>query len=124
MKDFWRYCKVVNGLFGVSLIIWLISSLITFEKVDMRNTSIISIFLLGFFIIVFLSSLVFYFLTNSVLTTNEQIKYSLVILIVILNFIFLIIPQGDKSYIILPIFFTTASLIYIFKNLKTEKSPE
>ena len=124
MKEFWRYFKVTNGLFGASLIVWLVSIIIPMDKIDDRTAVIVSVFLFGLFFIVFLSSLVFYLLTKTVFTTNEQIKYSLIILIVILNFIFLIISLGDKSYIALPIFFTATSLIYFFKNRKIEKSPE
>lgn len=124
MKDFWRYCKVINGLFSTSLIIWFISSYMALGKMDARTTVIVSIFLFGAFFLVFLSSLVFYLLTKSILTINEQIRYSLIILIVILNFILLVVAQGNKDFIVLPAFFTAASLIYIFKNHKTKKSPE
>lgn len=124
MKDFWRYCKIPNGIFSASLIIWLISNLITIDEMDAINAIIISIFLFGSLFLVFLSSLVFYLLTKNILTTGEQIRYSLIILIAILNFIMLVVAEGNKDFIVLPIFFTAASLIYIFKNRKTEKSPE
>jgi hypothetical protein len=121
MKDFWRYCKIINGLFGTSLIIWFISSYITLNKMETRTAVIVSIFLFGSFFLVFLSSLVFYLLTKSILTINEQIRYSLIILIVILYFILLVVAQGNKDFIVLPVFFTAASLIYILKNRKTKK---
>ncbi|MBE8724816.1 hypothetical protein C4F50_07605 [Flavobacterium sp. KB82] len=124
MKDYWQYCKVVNGLFGISLIIWFICNSFPFDKMDAISAVISSLFLFGSLFLVFLSSLIFYLLTKNILTIYEQVRYSLVSLIAILNFFFIVVTKADKSYIVLPLFFTIASLIYIIMNRKIEKSPE
>ncbi|WP_338839483.1 hypothetical protein [Flavobacterium ginsenosidimutans] len=116
-NNFLQFIKVTNGIFFISILIWLLFWLKTDGIGDLRNLTIILYLLFASEIFVLICSTIFYFLTKNMLTLKEQIKYTLIILIFVIDFFCL--AQGavmDRSVLVFLFAINTFSILYIVKD--------
>lgn len=116
-KNFIDYIKIVNGIYLISILIWMIFWFISIEHCDIREVVVISLFLLSTQIIILFCSLVFYFFTKEILLIKDQIKYSLILLIAIIDLLFLInIATVDGTGYVFLLVLNIFSILYILRN--------
>ncbi len=115
-RTFLQYIKAVNGIYLISIIIWLIVWHISLGSFDLRTFVIMGLFSLSTQIIILICSILFYFVTRKILLINEQINYSLVILIAIIDILFLMNLLGlDKTTLVFLFSLNTLSITYILR---------
>lgn len=116
-RDFINYIKIVNGIYFISTLIWMLFWFISKGSFNSREIIIIALFLLSIQIIILLYSLVFYFFTKEILLIKDQIKYSLAFLVAIIDLLFLINAAviDGTGYIFLLVL-NLLSILYILKN--------
>ncbi|TPG37648.1 hypothetical protein EAH81_19365 [Flavobacterium pectinovorum] len=116
-KNLIEFIKIINGIYLISILIWGLFWFTSIKETDNRTLIIVSIFLFGTQIIILLCSIAFYFLTKNILLIKEQIKYSLIILISVIDLLFLISGrESDSTTLIFIFFINTLSILYIYKN--------
>lgn len=116
-SDLLKYIKVTNGIFFISTLIWMIFWFYSFGSFNLRTFIIVSLSLISIQLIIFLCSIIFYFVTKNNLDIEDQIKYGLIILIAILDILYLTNLNGsDGSILIFLFFINTFSILYILKN--------
>ncbi|SFE05394.1 hypothetical protein SAMN05216297_11931 [Flavobacterium phragmitis] len=124
-KDFLKYIKIVNGIFLTATLIWMIFWFVSIEYLNIREVTIISIFVLSVQIIIFLFSSVFYLFTKKYIAVHDQIKYGLVTLIGTIDLLFLInATTTDGTAYIFLFLINSLSILYILKinfNKKAQK---
>lgn len=116
-RDFLQYIKAINGIYFISILIWIIAWFISLGAFDLRTSVIMGLFLMSTQIIILICSLLFFFLTKNILLIKEQINYSLVILIAIIDILFLINFAGIERTTLAFLFsLNTLSLTYILRH--------
>lgn len=116
-RDFLQYIKAINGIYFISILIWIIAWFVSLGAFDLRTFVIMGLFLLSTQIIILICSLLFFFLTKNILLIKEQINYSLVILIAIIDILFLINFAGIERTTLAFLFsLNTLSLTYILRH--------
>src|SRR3954471_22351552 len=98
-RDLLKYIKVTNGIYFISILIWMIFWFCSFESFDLRTFIMVSLSLVSIQLIILLCSIIFYFVTKNNLDIKDQIKYGLIILIAILDILYLTNLNGSDGSI-------------------------
>ena len=121
-SDLLKYIKVINGIYFISILIWMIFWFLTLEYFNLRTLVIVALSLFSTQIMVLLCSLIFYFFTKNILIIKDQIQYGLIIMMAVIDILYLINPgMSDGSILIFFFCMNFLSVSYILKNKLTQK---
>lgn len=116
-KDFLEIIKIINGIYLISFLIWMLYLFFSYETIDNRTLVIMVLFLFLSSVIILLCTAIFYFFTKSILVSKKQIKYGLILLISILDLLYLMsMKESDHVALIFILSINSLSLFYIYKN--------
>jgi len=121
-SDLLKYIKVINGIYFISILIWMIFWFLPLEYFNLRTLVIVALSLFSTQIMVLLCSLIFYFFTKNILLIKDQIQYGLIIMMAVIDILYLINPNmSDGSILIFFFCMNFLSVSYILKNKLTQK---
>jgi hypothetical protein len=122
-KDLWSFIKIVNGIYLLSSLYWIFYIMLVTNS--RHKNLVLTLLLISITeIILFAISVAFFFVTKNIFNIKEQIKYALIIFMVIIDIYYLKSGSLSVNGIAMVIYiFNLLSILYFIKNaLNIKKS--